>query len=129
MRGRICNPPSPPSRQRRIDRQIQRQRHHCDISKPDWHRRLKGEGDRNPLIAEGKMPDAEQPADNECAFSARGVRDQMDQQSKADERHRPKPPRLEPESRNPTCDQCDPAWMVLKQSGDFLHGAVFARAI
>ena len=42
--------------QSRIDCQIERQSHHSDIAQPNGHCRLKGEGDRNPLIAKGEMP-------------------------------------------------------------------------
>ena len=45
--------------QSRIDCQIERQQEHRDIAQPNGHCRLKGEGDRDPLIAKGEMPDPE----------------------------------------------------------------------
>jgi len=127
--GEFRNPPSPPRRQCRIHRQIQRQRHHGDIAEPDWHCRLKGEGNRDPLIAEGKMPHAEQPAKQQCALTAAGLGDEVDQKRKADQRQRPKAPGLEAGRRECASDQSRPTREFLEDKGDFLHRAVFAGSL
>ena len=85
----VMDPPCPACRQRGIDREIECQCNHGKIAEPDRHRRLKGKGDRDPVIACAEVADTEQPAEHCGTPCARCVAHQMNQKRKAEQGKRP----------------------------------------
>ena len=59
----------PGRREHRIDCEIERQQHHRDPAEPGRHRRLEGEGGRDPVEADAELAKAETPAGQQGARS------------------------------------------------------------
>ena len=66
--------------QQRVDGEIERQQENRDPAKPVRHVRLIGESRRDPVVAEGEMADAEQPADHRDVLGLLRPRGDLDQQ-------------------------------------------------
>ena len=73
-RGARSRPNSPrqPDGEHRIDGEVEGQQHDRDPAEPRRHRRLEGEGGRDPVEPDDELPDAEAPADEQGAAQASG---------------------------------------------------------
>ena len=63
-----------PGGEHRIDGEVERQQHNRDPAEPGRHRRLEGEGGRDPVEADGELADAEPPADQQARGAGVGAR-------------------------------------------------------
>jgi hypothetical protein len=90
-------PPRPcrPCRQADEDREVERKEGDGDPPQPCRHFSLEGEGGGDPVIADGEIAEAEQPAEAEGGAVGVGVFQQPEEDRQCDQRDRPSPERSE----------------------------------
>ena len=116
--------PAPPPRQPGggggIDGEVEREQHHRDPAEPGRHRRLEGEGGRDPVQPEHELPDPEPPPPRQRGAQRGRLLDQPEQAGEGEDGQRPQPERREAERRDEAGEE---------SKGKMLHaGAVWGWA-